>query len=111
MDSLREKAKMLAAFEELWASSRCLLPIKGPSSAPPLPLVTPRLLPHLRFLFAVSVASAATSSTTLVCLPTWLILCPSHASGSIPVTRLDSSLIWFLDLFPVPSAFWFPSAG
>ena len=66
VDFLWVKAKMLAAFEEVWASGWSLLPIADPSSAPLLQLVTPLIAVPApdppAVLIAVSVASVAPSS-------------------------------------------------
>ena len=69
LDSPREKAKMLAAFEELWASDHSFSPHSDPSSAPQPPLVTPAVdvpapVPPV-VPVAVSVISAAASSACL----------------------------------------------
>ena len=58
LESPREKAKILTAFEELWASSQSFLPHLVPPSAPQPPLVTPLVVIPV----AVSVASACSDS-------------------------------------------------
>ena len=63
VDSLQERAKMLATFEELWASDQSLSPSSGPSSAPPLPLVTPPTAVPAPILSAVLVAVWVASVT------------------------------------------------
>ena len=60
MDSSLETAKMFAAFDELWASSWSLLLIMGPSSAFPLPLVTPPIAESAPVLSTVPVVVSVT---------------------------------------------------
>ena len=62
VDSPQETAKMLAALEELLASSRSFLPIVGPSTALLLLLMTPPIADLSPVSPAVSVASATSFS-------------------------------------------------
>ena len=64
VESLREKAKMLTAFEDLWVSGQLFLSGPGPSSATQLLLVTPVAVPApvpTVVPIAVSVTSSACS--------------------------------------------------
>ena len=101
--SLREKANLLAAFEELWASCQSLSVRPGLSSAPKPPLVTlpvaitapiPPVVP-----VTVSFTSAATSS-----------LCSDSSSCS--VASSSHSCKWSLSRRspgPCPAPLWSPS--
>ena len=116
VDSLQETAKMLAAFEELWASGRYFSLIAGPFSALPLllmtsPIADPSPVPPA-VLLAVSVASA---SVSLACLDS-----PSCSADSLSQLRERSRScrlhesrpvpVWSpgCQRFPVPLAIWFP---
>ena len=70
IESPREKARMLATFEDIWASGQLFSPLLGPLSAlqpllvtPPVPLPTVLALVLPAVFYAVSIALAATSPT------------------------------------------------
>ena len=80
VDFAQDKVKMLAAFEELWASSQSFSLRSGQSSAPPPPLVTPPVDVPAPVLSAVPVAILVTSAAA-----------SSARSGSLSPSATSSS--------------------
>ena len=111
VDSLQETAKMLAALEELLASSRSFLPIVGPSSALLLLLMTPPIAdlapvsPAVSVTTATSFSARSESSYSLILCPVAHLCLGRFQCGP---RRSQPGCQHFLVLFPVPSAVWFP---
>ena len=119
---LRELAKMLAVFEDLWTLGRSTFPCPGPSSALQPPLVTPPVPPPavpapvppavpvavLVVLAAASSTRTDSSSHSAASPFTWAFAVPSIALPGTCGVPVSSGLgwPWFLVPFLVPSPVW-----